>query len=92
MAKLQTAIKVGEDKRYQSLTNFGRAGYNMSAFSADPLSKFGAQLKQQKVQMRQDDASLELLLKASQQNPKLLTPEQRQKIDLLKEVKSRGKL
>lgn len=92
IAKVQTALQVGEDKRVRALTNFGRAGYNMSAFSADPVSKFGAQLKQQKVQMQKDDANLDLLLRASQQNPNLLTPEQRQKIELIKEIKSRGKL
>jgi hypothetical protein len=92
IAKVQNALQVGEDKRARALTNFGRAGYNMSNFNADPISKFGTQLKQQKVQLQKDDASLELLLKASQQNPNLLTPDQRQKIEMLKEVKSRGKL
>lgn len=92
IAKVQTALQVGEDKRARALTNFGRAGYNMSAFSADPVSKFGAQLKQQKVQMQKDAADLDLLFRAYKQNPNLLTPDQRLKIELTRERMSRGKL
>ena len=89
VAKMQTALDIAEQVRARKLTNFGRAKYDMSSFSADPISKFGLQQSQARQQQNIDEAKFERIKNLSPNN---MTPEMQMQLEAIKNSRLKGKL